>query len=274
MAAGRYGFGSHRGLHPPVGGHRVPPGTTVTCTPGERGRRAGVRAVRGGPDHRVALRGRPLLGGRLRGLRGPMVVWKPTATGPPRPGGPHAGPSRRGRRRAVWGRAGGPSTGSCARSPTTSTPTPGTPTGGSAASGGPDRRAGAVIKYLGSKRRLVPPSAPWRRPRGPERRRPVQRHHPGGPGLEGPVWRSRRSTPPGPPTSWPAATSPPTPRTELAPPCGRRGGVLNGLPGRPGLRDRDVLRGPRYFRPENGAASTPCATIEAGAPAPSSGRCC
>ena len=88
----------------------------------------------------------------------PMVVWKCHGQEPPEAEVEHmlgqlgvVADARPGHGTA------GPSTASCARSPTTSTPTPATPTGGSAGSAASDRpRSSMVIKYLGSKRRLVP----------------------------------------------------------------------------------------------------------------------
>ena len=154
-----------RGRRPPsqalgLGGRRPtgPPGSTtvLSTAPGGRAPRSAaghhrrhlhrcepvagpdrVRAVRGGPDHRVVPRGRRVLGGRLRGVRrahGGVEAARQRAARRRRRA--HAGRAGPGGRRVARVPASGPSTGSCARSPTTSTPMPATRTGGSGGSAG------------------------------------------------------------------------------------------------------------------------------------------
>ena len=161
----------------------------------------------------------------------------------------------------------GPSTGSCARSPTTSTPTPATPTGGSAGSGAArdpsvplPAAARPVIKYLGSKRRLVPALTELARGLGGDAPGSTCSAGPPGwprPGSSPRPRRSPRWTAPGlRPRAGRAATWPPTRR----PGPGSSGTrwptwstASTRVEGRPGYVTATFCEASRYFRPENGA---------------------
>ena len=112
-----------------------------------------------------------------------------------------------------------------------------------------------VIKYLGSKRRLVPVlGALCERRRGAHRARPVHRHDARRAGVQAPGRTSPRSTPRATPRcsrGCYVATDADARRSRAS--SATRSHDLDALPGRPRLRHRDVLRQSRFFQPENGA---------------------
>ena len=199
-----------------------------------------------------------MLGGRLRGMRrahgGVEAARRPAARAPT---STTCWPQLARVADAQLGAGGGRSTGSCARSPTTSTPMPATPNWWFRRFG-----RGRVIKYLGSKRRLVPALTVLAQASGARTgldlfcgttrvaqawKRAGHGGHRGGQRplrpRAGPLLRGHRpGADPASSTGWPTAVD-----------------RLNRLRGPARVRDRHLLRGVAVLPTRRtGPASTPC----------------